>query len=89
MSKKDKLLDRFKSKPKDFTWGEFNTLMKNLGYVAIKRVKSKGARRCFYNEKTNHKISLHEPHPQKILKEYKIKEVLNSLKSIGAIIENS
>jgi predicted RNA binding protein YcfA (HicA-like mRNA interferase family) len=77
MSQYEKLLDRLKQKPKDFTWSELKTLLAGLGY---KQELGRGSRRKFVHEKTAAIISLHEPHPGKILKAYQVKEVLAHLK---------
>lgn len=75
-----KLINRLKSKPKDFTWNE---LKKVLGYYGYKettqRGKSGGSRRKFVNS-NNDIINLHEPHPEKTIKIYVIKQVIEHLK---------
>ncbi len=82
MSKHDKLVERFKQKPKDFTWKELLGLLGIFGYDLI---KNKGSRRKFMNKKTKHLISLHEPHPKKIIKKYQIDLICESLEKEGLI----
>ncbi|HCG6617012.1 TPA: type II toxin-antitoxin system HicA family toxin [Vibrio parahaemolyticus] len=82
MSRQDKLLMRLLSKPKDFTWDE---LTKLLGSFEYELVNGKGSRRKFFHRATATYISLHEPHPQNILKAYVIKEVICKLKESGHI----
>lgn len=77
MSKKEKLIARLKSKPRDFTWDEAVTLMKYYEFVVI---NNKGSRRKFYNEKTKQIFSFHKPHPQNVLKPYLIEMILKELK---------
>ena len=77
MSRQEKLLDRLKQKPKDFTWSELETLFTGLGY---RQEAGSGSRRRFIHEKTMAVISLHEPHPRKELKAYQVRDVLAHLK---------
>ena len=77
MSKKEKLLARLKRKDKSFTWPELVTLLSGYGYVVL---SGSGSRRKFVNHEKMRIISLHEPHPQKTLKPYMMKEVLSHLK---------
>jgi len=68
-----------KSKPKDFTWEELKKVLKSKGYLELKKKgKTGGSRRRFSNE---HKdvITLHEPHPSNIVKEYVLKDVIEHL----------
>ena len=82
MGKHEKLLNRFLSKPKDFTFDELKTLLKGFGYNEIKSGKTSGSRVAFYNESTKHIIRLHKPHPRNIVKRYILddleKELLNT-----------
>lgn len=78
MSKKQKLIARLLQKPKDFTWGELKTLLSYLGFEEQNKVKTGGSRRCFEN-KEGVPIWFHEPHPNKILKMYMIKQLIDLL----------
>jgi len=69
MSKVEKLIEKLKSKPKDFTWDEMVKVLKTFGYEQTSQGKTGGSRRKFVNE-SNQIISMHEPHPQKVLKGY-------------------
>ena len=69
MGTKEKLIQRFKSKPKDFTFGELQRLLAGFGY---QEVQGAGSRVVFANEGLGHKIKLHKPHPGNILKRYQI-----------------
>ncbi|HCT2507485.1 type II toxin-antitoxin system HicA family toxin [Aeromonas dhakensis] len=80
MGTRDKLWDRLHSKPKDFTWQELTTLLKSLGFEAM---NGSGSRRKFVHTKTKKLIILHEPHPEKTIKEYAIKEVIENLRGLG------
>ncbi|MBF0523446.1 MAG: type II toxin-antitoxin system HicA family toxin [Candidatus Omnitrophica bacterium] len=71
MSKTEKLIARFKTKPKDFTWDEMISLLNYFGYEEI---RGSGSRRKFIHDNC-HLIILHKPHPRKILKIYQIEQV--------------
>jgi hypothetical protein len=72
-----KLMERFKKKPKDFSYDELRRLLSFLGYI---EKQGAGSRVIFVNEKTNHKIKLHKPHPGNILKRYQMDLIENELK---------
>jgi hypothetical protein len=84
VSRKNKLIQRLKGKPRDFTWDELVTLLKWLGYEEIKRGKSGGSRRRFAHS-TAAMISLHRPHPGNELKAYQVELVLETLIQEGLI----
>ncbi|WP_167604596.1 type II toxin-antitoxin system HicA family toxin [Maribellus sediminis] len=69
MTKVEKLIDRFKQKPKDFS---FDELRKLLGFLGYQEKQGAGSRVVFVNEKLDHKIKLHKPHPENILKRYQV-----------------
>ncbi len=76
MSKVEKLVARFKTKPKDFTWDEMTRMLKHFGYEEI---RGSGSRRKFIHDNCQ-LIVLHEPHPRNTLKMYQMElvfEVLN------------
>ncbi|KAF0236478.1 MAG: hypothetical protein FD181_2706 [Prolixibacteraceae bacterium] len=72
-----KLIDRFRKKPKNFSYDELRRLLGFLGYV---EKQGAGSRVVFINEKTKHKIKLHKPHPGKIIKQYQLDFIENELK---------
>ena len=80
MSKADKLLQRFLSKPTDFTFDEIRVLLKSLGYDEAKTGKTAGSRVSFYNEKLDDMIKFHKPHPSQIMKRCYLKEIEQHLK---------
>lgn len=79
MTKRDKLIERFKAKPKDFSWDELCVLLKGFGFTEIVSGKTGGSRRKFIHS-TLQPIILHKPHPGKILKRYQIKLIYDKLK---------
>ena len=78
MSKIDKLIERLKSQPKDFTWDELLKVLKHFGYSELKAGKTGGSRRKFADNQNNI-INFHKPHPGNILKEYVIKQIIEHL----------
>ena len=86
MSKKEKLVDRLLSIPADFTWDELVRILVSFGYQELKTGKTGGSRRKFVDKDKNI-ITLHKPHPGKILKEYALKQVVEHLKDKGKITD--
>lgn len=86
MVKQEKLLEKLTAKPapRDFRWGE---LVKLLNWLGFEQIKGSGSRRKFYHAETKTLISIHEPHPENVLKLYQIKIVVNKLKEMGIVIE--
>lgn len=84
MGRKEKLIQRLKSKPKDFTFDDAESLLNYLDYIRSNKGKTSGSRVIFSNE--NHgDILLHKTHPQKELKVYQIKQLLEILEQEGLI----
>ena len=84
MSKKEKLLEKLKSKPKDFTYDELKTLLNYLGFYEYNKGKTSGSRVKFFN-RYDVKLELHRPHPSNVLKPYQINDVINILKKEGIL----
>jgi hypothetical protein len=80
MSKREKLLARLLSKPKDLTYLELESLLRFLGYEEVKTGKTSGSRRAFMNRKTSHIIRLHHPHPGQELRVYQVEFIIQELK---------
>jgi hypothetical protein len=85
VSRHDKLLARFRSRPTDFTFDELRTLLRGLGYVELTAGKTGGSRVAFHHASTAHIMRLHRPHPARQLKRYQVEEVYAELIRIGAI----
>jgi hypothetical protein len=83
MSRRQKLLTRFLAKPRDFTFDELATLLRDYGYREMKKGKTSGSRAAFIKEKSKHIIRLHKPHPSKILRRYQLDDVERELKRKG------
>ncbi len=84
MTRKEKLIRRLKSKPKDFTWDETKSLLTGLGFTEIKKGKTGGSRRRFIDS-NNVVITLHQPHPGNLLKRYQIEQIVEILSAEGLI----
>jgi len=69
MGIKDKLLKRFKLKPKDFTFDELKRLLQSFEYL---EKQGSGLRVVFINEISNNKIKIHKPHPGNLIKRYQL-----------------
>lgn len=77
MGTKEKLIARFKSNPKDFTWDEFVRLFSILGYEIDNKGKTSGSRTIFFKGEISY--TAHKPHPENIVKTYVIKQALSFL----------
>ena len=78
MGRKEKLIQRLKSKPKDFTFDEAETLLGHLSYSRLNKGKTSGSRVVFTSE--NHAaILLHKPHPGNELKGYQVQQLIEIL----------
>jgi hypothetical protein len=77
MSTKEKLIERFKTQPKDFTFDEMVRLFQILGFTINNKGRTSGSRVVFING--NKVFDLHKPHPSGIIKEYVMKNVLKFL----------
>ena len=78
MSTKDKLIDRFKSIPRDFTFDELQSLFNQLGYSMDNKGSTSGSRVSF--TKADDKFLIHRPHPDNLVKVYYIKRLLKEFK---------
>ena len=85
MSSHEKLLERFLKFPKDFTWDELKRLIKRYGYQQNNKGKTSGSRVKFEKEDSDICLDLHKPHPKNILKPYQMIDILNFLKRIEVI----
>ena len=85
MSKKEKRINRLKTKPKDFTYNEAKTLLESVGFVESNKGKTSGSRVVFIENKSGLKFELHKPHPGNILKPYVIIGLIKILNELGVI----
>ena len=83
MSKKQKLIDRLKSRPRDFEYEEAENLLRYLGFTKSNKGKTSGSRVKFTTGDVP--IDLHKPHPHKELKPYQINDLIDALEKGGFI----
>lgn len=79
MGKKEKLIERLRRLPKDFTYMEALSLLTALGFVEDNKGSTSGSRVQFRKEGVEQTLLMHKPHPQKELKPYVVKQLLEYL----------
>ena len=84
MGQKEKLIRRLKSRPRDFTFDEAETLLGYLSYRRSDKGKTSGSRVAFVSD-GHAPILLHKPHPRKELLEYQVKQLLDMLEQEGLL----
>jgi len=82
MGTKEKLIDRFISKPNDFIYNELTLF---LGFFGYAEVQGSGSRVVFSNKLSGRKIKLHKPHPGNILKRYQLELIEQELRDLGLL----
>lgn len=85
MGTKEKLIERLKHLPTDFTFDEAERLLTLFGYAKSDKGKTSGSRVMFIDEQKR-KILLHKPHPGNVMKEYTLKKLLMYLYKNGNIL---
>ncbi len=84
MGQKEKLIEKLKLKPRDFTFDEAERLLAYFGYVRSDKGRTSGSRVKFgCDDRTP--ILLHKPHPRKELLEYQVKQLIEKLEEEGLI----
>lgn len=79
MGTKDKLIQRFKELPNDFTWTELVRLFGIFGYEISNKGKTSGSRVIF--KKGESAYTAHKPHPGSVVKPYVMKQAYEFLKN--------
>ena len=85
MGKKEKLIQKLLSEPKDFTFDEAVTLLGYFSYTQSNKGKTSGSRVAFSNPNSPVKIIMHKPHPRNVLLEYQVKQLIDQLRQEGLI----
>lgn len=80
MGTKEKLIKRFLSHPKDFTFEELVRLLNIFGYEMSNKGKTSGSRVSFFKENCPNPITFHKPHPTNVIKEYVVLNVIETLR---------
>lgn len=84
MGKKEKLIQRLKSRPKDFSFDDAETLLNYFDFVRSNKGKTSSSRIVFISN-AHGSILLHKPHPQKELKAYQVKQLIDFLEQEGLV----
>ena len=84
MSQKEKLIRKLKSRPKNFTFEELESLLNCLSYRRSDKGKTSGSRVMFISD-GHAPIMLHKPHPRKELLDYQVKQLLETLDKEGLL----
>lgn len=80
MGKTEKLLEKLGNSKNTFPYKDLVVLLSQLGY---EKFEMAGSRVRFFNEKTEHMILLHRPHPENEIKGGALKAVKQALKQEG------
>lgn len=82
MAKHEKIIKRLTANPtpSGIKWDELKTALEGLGFELQ---NNQGSRRKFVHKTSKAVISLHEPHPQPEVKQYVIRQVVDTLRSLG------
>ncbi len=83
MSKKEKLIARLLSRPRDFMYSEAKTLLGYFGFEESHKGRTSGSRVEFIKDKDT--ILLHKPHPSGELKPYQVRQLIDTLKDLKLI----
>jgi predicted RNA binding protein YcfA (HicA-like mRNA interferase family) len=78
MTKTEKLLIRFLSRPMNLTYHELIRLLESMGF---KEEQRSGSRVVFSNNRIKHYTKLHNLHPGNVLKRYQIDLIIQELNS--------
>lgn len=83
MSTKDKLIERFKTLPKDFTFNELVAVFNSCGFKVNNKGATSGSRVRL--EKGNDYYNLHRPHPSNVIKRGALKNALAYLQGLKLV----
>lgn len=76
MGTKEKLIGRFLTLPKDFTYDEVRRLFGLFGYSESDKGSTSGSRVEFVSANGKNSYIMHKPHPSNIMKGYVMKQLL-------------
>jgi hypothetical protein len=85
MTKHEKLVEKLLNGSASFTFDELVRLLNGYGYEMSVRGRTTGSAVLFFHPATEDKILIHRPHPQKEIKQYVIKLIVEKLKSNNMI----
>ncbi len=84
MGQKEKLIQKLKSRPKNFTFEEAETLLGYFTYSRSNKGRTSGSRVMFTSSQYA-PILLHKPHPRKELLSYQVKQLIDTLEQEGLL----
>ena len=84
LGQKEKLIERLKARPKDFTFEDAEALLRYFDYRRSNKGRTSGSRVMFLSG-THPPIMLHKPHPRKELLEYQVKQLIQILEQEGLL----
>ncbi len=79
MSTKEKLIRRFKTLPKDFTFDEMLRLFAIFGFEVDQKGGASGSRLALVHREQELSYNMHRPHPGSIIKMYVMRQVYDYL----------
>lgn len=82
MTRKDKLIERLLSAPKDLTFDELVKIFRQFGFEIGTKGKTSGSRVEFYHTEMKVRYYAHKPHPKNIVKPYVVKQVIEFLENL-------
>ncbi|OAV72779.1 hypothetical protein Barb6_00818 [Bacteroidales bacterium Barb6] len=85
MGTKEKLIERFKTQPKDFTFNELVNLLNSFGFDVSNKGKTSGSRVRFIHNECKVIVDLHKPHLGNIIKEGTLNKIYKKLVLSGFI----
>lgn len=77
-------MERLRSKPRDFTFEDAETLLGYLSYKRSNKGRTSGSRVMFISEE-HPPILMHKPHPRKELLAYQVKQLVETLEQEGLL----
>ena len=84
MSKLEKLIQSFLSKPVNFSWGELKSFLEGFGCSSGNGSRTAGSRVKFLHPQLP-PVILHKPRPTSVLKRYQVDQVAEFLKKEGLL----
>ena len=79
MGTKGKPVERYNRQPKDFTFQELTRLFQTLGFEVSQKGKISGSRVEFFNKEKELSYGAHKPHPDSVIKNDVMKQVMEFL----------
>lgn len=84
MSKREKLIEHFLSKPVNFSWKELKNLLEGFDYSLENSGRNGGSRVKFLHPQ-HPPVILHKPRPTASLKRYQVDQIAEFLKKEGLL----